>query len=203
MDAANSSGVSPYYLAARIRQEVGVNGSASIYGTYEGYEGIFNFYNIGANSGEDPIGNGLKYASNNTMGKYLLPWNDPVKAIKGGAIWIARNYIAVGQDTLYLQKFDVDNSDGTYHIEEISYHWWWTDEMFEGLSEEPEFHVYDTVKHEKSGIGTVIALDKLSSGKKCLLIEFDRWDEDFPDSHSNEIWLLYNEVTVIQSYLPN
>ncbi len=110
MDAANSSGVSPYYLAARIRQEVGVNGSASIYGTYKGYEGIYNFYNIGANSGEDPIGNGLKYASNTTMGKYLLPWNDPAKAIKGGAIWISRNYIAVGQDTLYFQKYDVVNN---------------------------------------------------------------------------------------------
>lgn len=107
MNAANSSGVSPYYLAARIRQEIGVNGSDSIYGTYKGYEGIYNFYNIGANSGEDPIGNGLKYASNTTMGKYLLPWNDPIKAIKGGAIWIATNYIAIGQDTLYFQKFDV------------------------------------------------------------------------------------------------
>ena len=112
MNAANSSGVSPYYLAARIRQEIGVNGSDSIYGTYKGYEGIYNFYNIGANSGEDPIGNGLKFASNTTMGKYLLPWNDPAKAIKGGAIWIATNYIAVGQDTLYFQKYDVV-SNGT------------------------------------------------------------------------------------------
>ena len=34
MDAANSSGASPYYLAARIRQEIGINGSDSIYGTY-------------------------------------------------------------------------------------------------------------------------------------------------------------------------
>lgn len=110
MEAANSSGVSPYYLASRIRQEVGVNGSASIFGTYKGYEGIYNFYNIGANSGEDPIGNGLRYASNANSGKYLLPWNDPAKAIKGGAIWIATNYIAVGQDTLYFQKYDVVNN---------------------------------------------------------------------------------------------
>lgn len=115
MNAANSSGVSPYYLAARIRQEIGVNGSDSIYGTYKGYEGYYNFYNIGANSGEDPIGNGLKYASNATMGKYLLPWNDPVKAIKGGAIWIATNYIAVGQDTLYFQKFDVVSNGTTLY----------------------------------------------------------------------------------------
>ena len=46
MEAANSSGVSPYYLAARIRQEIGVNGSDSIYGTYKGYEGYYNFYNF-------------------------------------------------------------------------------------------------------------------------------------------------------------
>ena len=46
MEAANTSGVSPYYLAARIRQEVGVNGSGSTSGTYKGYEGYFNFYNI-------------------------------------------------------------------------------------------------------------------------------------------------------------
>jgi len=115
IEAASSSGVSPYYLAARIRQEIGVNGSDSIYGTYKGYEGIYNFYNIGANSGEDPIGNGLKYASNTTMGKYLLPWNDPAKAIKGGAIWIAANYIAVGQDTLYFQKYDVVNNGTTLY----------------------------------------------------------------------------------------
>lgn len=112
MEAATSSGVSPYHLAARIRQEVGVNGSNSIFGTYKGYEGYYNFYNIGANSGTDPIGNGLKYASSTNVGKYLLPWTDPVKAIKGGAIWIATNYIAVGQDTLYFQKFDVV-SNGT------------------------------------------------------------------------------------------
>ena len=115
MNAANSSGVSPYYLAARIRQEIGVNGSDSIYGTYKGYEGYYNFYNIGANSGEDPIRNGLKYASNTTMGKFLLPWNDPAKAIKGGAIWIATNYIAVGQDTLYFQKFDVVSNGTTLY----------------------------------------------------------------------------------------
>lgn len=115
MNAASASGVSPYYLAARIRQELGVNGSGSSSGAYKGYEGYYNFYNINAKSGVDPIANGLKYASSNP-GKYLLPWNDPVKAIKGGAIWIATNYIAVGQDTLYFQKFDVvQNGTANYN----------------------------------------------------------------------------------------
>ena len=43
MNAANSSGVSPYYLAARIRQEIGVNGSDSIYGTYKDMKDIIIF----------------------------------------------------------------------------------------------------------------------------------------------------------------
>ena len=111
MDAATKSGVSPYYLAARIRQEVGVSGSGSTSGTYKGYEGYFNFYNIGANAGANPISNGLNFAKNKAA-SYLGPWNTPGKAIEGGAIWIAKNYIAAGQDTLYFQKFDVV-SNGT------------------------------------------------------------------------------------------
>ena len=114
MEAATTSGVSPYYLAARIRQEVGVNGSGSTSGTYKGYEGYFNFYNIGANSGTDPIKNGLEFAKNKA-GSYLGPWNTPVKSIKGGAIWIAKNYISVGQDTLYFQKYDVVSNGTAYY----------------------------------------------------------------------------------------
>lgn len=119
MEAAKVSGVSPYYLAARIRQEVGVNGSGSTSGTYiakngTNYAGYYNFYNIGANSGTDPIANGLEFAKNKAA-SYLGPWNTPVKSIKGGAIWIAKNYISVGQDTLYFQKFDVVSNGTSYY----------------------------------------------------------------------------------------
>ena len=114
MQAASISGVSPYYLAARIRQEVGVSGSGSTSGTYKGYEGYYNFYNIGATSGSNPISNGLNFAKNKA-GSYLGPWNDPVKSIKGGAIWIAANYIAVGQDTLYFQKYDVVSNGTSFY----------------------------------------------------------------------------------------
>ncbi len=114
MQAAKLSGVSPYYLAARIRQEVGVDGSGSTSGTYKDYEGYYNFYNIGANSGKNPIKNGLDYAKNKA-GSYLGPWDNPVKAIKGGAIWIAENYIAIGQNTLYFQKYDVVSNGTAYY----------------------------------------------------------------------------------------
>lgn len=118
MDAANASGASPYHLVSRVIQEVGRQGSSSVSGTYSGYEGYYNFYNIGASSGTNPILNGLNYAktggslsaANKT--KYLIPWNSQYKSIVGGAKWIASNYISIGQNTLYLQKFDVDSSDG-------------------------------------------------------------------------------------------
>ena len=37
------------------------------------------------------------------------------KALDGGIKIISSSYISVGQNTLYLQKFDVDNSDGTLY----------------------------------------------------------------------------------------
>lgn len=80
----------------------------------------------------------------------------------------------------------------------------WTDEMFEGLAEEPEFHIYDTVKHEKYGLGTIIDLGRKSkkTGRR-LKIEFDHWDEDFPNYDENIILLDSNKLTVIMAYLLN
>lgn len=61
-----ASGVSSYHLASRIKQEVGPFLShSSISGTVSGYEGLYNFYNIGATSSAEPMGaiiNGLRYA---------------------------------------------------------------------------------------------------------------------------------------------
>ena len=170
MDAAKTSGVSPYYLASKIRQEIGLTPSASVSGTTSGYEGIYNFYNIGAYSGAI---DGLKWAAattvvstsgsvlnvrptpsteNQTIGKlnngdpliitgesgewyqidyngttgYVMkkfvggptwgrPWNTPVKSIANGASWIGNSYITQGQNTGYLQKFNV-NPDSVYDM---------------------------------------------------------------------------------------
>lgn len=117
--AGKVSGVSSYHLASRIKQEVGPFLSHnSISGTVSGYEGLYNFYNIGATSSPEPMGaiiNGLKYARNGngasseTIAKYQIPWNTKEIAIRGGAIFIGTSYINMGQDTVYLQKFDVNN----------------------------------------------------------------------------------------------
>lgn len=114
--------VSPYHLASRIKQEVGPFLShKSISGDVQGYEGLYNFYNIGATSSSEAMGaikNGLQYAkdgkgaSEQTKNKYMIPWNTKERAITGGGIFIGSSYINVGQNTIYLQKFDVNDERG-------------------------------------------------------------------------------------------
>lgn len=122
LKAGRTSLVSPYHLASRIKQEVGpFLTHSSISGKVEGFEGLYNFYNIGATSSSEPMGaikNGLQYAkdgkgaSTQIKNKYLIPWNNKEKAITGGGIFIGSSYINVGQNTIYLQKFDVTDLNG-------------------------------------------------------------------------------------------
>lgn len=115
MDAASTYGVSPVHLASRIRQEQGINGSSTGLGTYKGYENIFNFYNIKA-VGNDPSVALLwaKGGANGTLTSYGRPWNSPYKSIVGGAKFLGEDYINIGQNTLYFEKFDVSRSSGRY-----------------------------------------------------------------------------------------
>ncbi len=122
LKAGRQSRVSSYHLASRIKQEVGPFLShSSISGTVEGFKGLYNFYNIGATSSTEPMGaikNGLQYAkdakgaSQNIKDKYLIPWDTKEKAITGGAIFLGSSYINLGQNTIYLQKFDVNDAKG-------------------------------------------------------------------------------------------
>ena len=123
LEAGRTSKVSSYHLASRIKQEVGPFLShSSISGIVPGFEGLYNFYNIGATSSSEPMGaikNGLQYAkdgkgaSQATKDKYLIPWNTKQRAITGGGIFIGSSYINLGQDTVYLQKFHVTSNDGS------------------------------------------------------------------------------------------
>lgn len=112
MAAGKKYKISPYHLAARIRQEQGpgTKASSTATGTYSGYKGYYNFFNINAyGSGNSTIiKNALSYAK-------TKKWTNPEKSIIEGAAFIADEYINDGQKTLYLQKFDVDNSDGSLY----------------------------------------------------------------------------------------
>lgn len=109
-EAGNALNVSPIHLACRVYQEQGKNGTSPlISGTYPGYEGYYNYFNVGASgsTNEQVYVSGLQTAKDRG-------WNSARASILGGAQVISRNYIAQGQDTLYLQKFDVDSSNGLY-----------------------------------------------------------------------------------------
>ena len=102
--------VSPFHLVARVLQEQGSGTSPLISGTYEGYEGYYNYFNIGASgtTNQQVIENGLKYAKEHN-------WYSAYFSIQGGADLISANYIRKGQDTLYLEKYNV-NPNGTYKL---------------------------------------------------------------------------------------
>ena len=100
--------ISPFHLASRVLQEQGTNGTSPlISGTYGDYAGYYNYFNVGA-SGSDTelIVKGLTEAKNRG-------WDTRYKSLYGGASIIGQNYILRGQDTLYLQKFNV-SSNSTY-----------------------------------------------------------------------------------------
>ena len=112
IDSAKTYNVNIYYIIARLIQEQGKTGSELVKGNgYNGlYYGYYNAFNIGAtgNTRQEVIANGLKRAQKEG-------WTSLESSIRGGTKLIARNYIARGQNTLYLQKFDVESSDGTLY----------------------------------------------------------------------------------------
>lgn len=124
MQAATFDGnnISPISLAARSRQEVVIaggklsdsaNGNGKINGTV-----YYNFYNIGAfSSCPNPIECALDFAKgyDENYTSYNRPWTTPEKAILNGAKYIANGYINEGQNTLYLQRYNVTNNNTYSH----------------------------------------------------------------------------------------
>ena len=103
VEAGKQSGVDPIYLTALSIEEVGREQTTATIGTYNGH---YNFYNIGATGGADPVYRGLDFAAG-TEESTLRPWNTPERAIIGGAKWIYNQYLEHGQDTSYFKKFNV------------------------------------------------------------------------------------------------
>lgn len=102
-ELGNKYQISPFHLAGRVIQEQGRAGtSPMISGTYAGYEGYYNHFNVGATgkTNAEVIQNGLSYAKK-------AGWNTRYKSLDGGAATVGNKYVKIGQNTLYLQKFQV------------------------------------------------------------------------------------------------
>ena len=112
--AGDTYNVSPSHLASRIIQE----GNNKSYVDYNGKRyTVFNFFNIRA-TGANPQYRGLLWAAalgENAGGtSYGRVWDTPKKSIMGGAEFLSKDYISIGQDTLYFQKFAVSVKNGRY-----------------------------------------------------------------------------------------
>ena len=107
IQAGANANLDPYFITSRLIQEQGRSGTTLSRG-YE-YNGIivYNPFNINAtgNSSEEIIENAARYA-------YEQGWDSMEKALIGGVSFVKDDYIDLGQNTLYLQKFDVVNQDG-------------------------------------------------------------------------------------------
>lgn len=107
IQAGKNANLDAYFIASRLIQEQGRSGTVLSEG-YE-YNGtiVYNPFNIKAtgNSREEILQNAAKYA-------YEQGWNSIEKALIGGVDFVKKGYIDIGQNTLYLQKFDIVNQDG-------------------------------------------------------------------------------------------
>ncbi|MBR4881134.1 MAG: hypothetical protein IKU19_04330, partial [Clostridia bacterium] len=127
MIAAEQSKVSPYSLAISTILENGKTGTMLTNGS----RGYYNFFGIGSVPGGSPQENGLAFAktggnwSQEMKNQCLIPWDTPYKAIVGGALFMGKSYISIGQNTAYFKKFDVFSlEDGTaihQYMQDIEY----------------------------------------------------------------------------------
>jgi len=99
VNAGASYNISPVFLASRARQETG-NGSIAISGYKYLGKVVYNPFNIGAYSSSNPVMKGLAYAR-------VKGWTTQAKAVNGGAKFLAEDYISIGQNSVYFQKFNV------------------------------------------------------------------------------------------------
>lgn len=108
LQACKNVNINPYQVFSRVLQEQGYSGSIMS----KGNNGYYNVFNVGAwgSSSSEIIANATEYAKNNG-------WDTLGKSIIGGIDFLKSKYIGIGQNTIYLQKFDVDDSDGIlyYH----------------------------------------------------------------------------------------
>ncbi len=106
--ACKNKNTNPYYIIARIIQEQGMKGSGTI--NMNGGDGkkYFNVFNINAsgNSSSQIIANALSYAKSKG-------WDTLQKSLEGGIDKIFSDWLGCKQDTMYLNKFDVEAKGGT------------------------------------------------------------------------------------------
>lgn len=110
IEAGKKANVDLYFITSRLIQEQGRKGTVLSLGYEYNDKTIYNPFNINAtgNSSEEIIQNAAQYA-------YEQGWDTLERGLIGGVEFVKKGYIDRGQNTLYLQKFDIVNSDGSLY----------------------------------------------------------------------------------------
>ena len=117
-NTAARNNLNAYHLVSRVIQEQGRSGTSTLSSglgyTGNGYEyygyGYYNLFSIGASRGSgEPSYMIYIHALDRAA---IEGWNTRAASIEGGGAFVGENYIDVGQNTLYLQKFSVYNTNG-------------------------------------------------------------------------------------------
>ena len=100
--------INSFFVVARIIQEQGYKGSSTWKMDSDG-KSYYNPFNINAS------GNGVSEIIKNALQRAKdKGWDTFEKGLRGGIEKIGTEYINEKQDTLYLQKFDVESKGGLY-----------------------------------------------------------------------------------------
>ncbi len=113
--AGKETNINPTHLASRMYQELGTGTrlknlyqgvfNGLIAGTNYNFVGYYNFYNIGVTGYCVTQGLGATYCGL-TKAKNM-GWNSVYAAVKGGGTFLDSDYVSEGQDTSYLERFNV------------------------------------------------------------------------------------------------
>ena len=113
-NVAKNNNLNAYFLIARVIQEQGraptsplATGAGYTGNGYTDYgKGYYNLFSINA------TGSGYMTRVNALTRAMEEGWDSLAKSIEGGGNFVGETYIDVGQNTLYLQKFSVYNTNG-------------------------------------------------------------------------------------------
>ena len=132
--ACKANDMDALFIISRITKEIGAKYPASLATGYKYKVGtktytVYNFFNIGGG-----VTDSAKYAYNKN-------WTNPKAALEGGIKFIAQNYVKAGQNTNYLQKFQV-NPNANYSLYEHQYM-----QTVDAISDEASFtyNSYNTI----------------------------------------------------------
>ncbi len=114
-EAGQETNISPTHLASRMYQELGTGTRLkNLYqGTFNGliggqnydFTGYYNFYNIGVTGYCVTQGLGATYCG--LTKAQNMGWNSVYAAVKGGGTFLDTDYVSEGQNTSYLERFNV------------------------------------------------------------------------------------------------